>query len=126
MDSQAAEDKGERINTFRQYLLTEKLASSFSSPHELAALVLAAVTKYEKENKKTEETTRQKTETAAAITWDINKDGSPYPGLMHFTRKYAPVFFGRDAEVVRFSTACDCLKDVSLSLAAGLAPESRR
>ncbi len=23
----------------------------------------------------------------------------PYPGLFHFTRKYAPVFFGRDAEV---------------------------
>ena len=32
-------------------------------------------------------------------TWDIEKDGSPYPGLMHFTRKYAPVFFGRDAEI---------------------------
>ena len=32
------------------------------------------------------------------ITWDISedKDGSPYPGLMHFTRKYARVFFGRD------------------------------
>ena len=99
MDALTAEDKGDRINMFRQYLLTEKLASSFSSPHELAALVLAAVTTYERENKKTEETTRQKTEKAPAITWDINKDGSPYPGLMHFTRKYAPVFFGRDAEV---------------------------
>ena len=100
MDSQAAEDKGERINTFRQYLLTERLASSFSSPHELATLVLAAVSAYERENKKTEETNRQKTETAPAITWDIKKDGSPFPGLMHFTRKYAPVFFGRDAEIV--------------------------
>ena len=100
MDSQKAADKGEHINTFRQYLFTEKLASSFSSPHELAALVLAAVAKHQEENKKTEEATRQKTESAAAISWDINKDGSPYPGLMHFTRKYAPVFFGRDAEVV--------------------------
>ena len=27
------------------------------------------------------------------ITWDIRKDGSPYPGLMHVTRKYARVFF---------------------------------
>jgi len=33
------------------------------------------------------------------ITWDIKKDGSPYPGLMHFTRKYARVFFGRDDEI---------------------------
>jgi Domain of unknown function (DUF4062)/AAA ATPase domain len=99
MDSQTAEDKGERINTFRQYLLTEKLASSFSSPHELATLVLAAVAKHQDAIKKTDEATRQKTETAPAITWDIEKDGSPYPGLMHFTRKYAPVFFGREAEV---------------------------
>ena len=33
------------------------------------------------------------------ITWDINKDGSPYPGLMHFTRKYSRVFFGREDEI---------------------------
>jgi Novel STAND NTPase 1/Domain of unknown function (DUF4062) len=35
------------------------------------------------------------------ITWDISedKDGSPYPGLMHFTRKYSRVFFGRDDEI---------------------------
>src|SRR5262245_12793707 len=34
-------------------------------------------------------------------TWDIreDKDGSPYPGLMHFTRRYAGVFFGRDDEI---------------------------
>jgi hypothetical protein len=99
MDAVKAEDKGERIYKFRQYLLTEKLASSFSSPHELATLVLAAVTKRQDAIKKTNEDTRQKTETAPAITWDIAKDGSPYPGLMHFTPEYAPVFFGRDAEI---------------------------
>src|SRR5262249_31654556 len=35
------------------------------------------------------------------VIWDISKDkdGSPYPGLMHFTRKYARVFFGRDDEI---------------------------
>jgi hypothetical protein len=99
-DARAAEDKGERVNTFRQYLLTERMASSFSSPHELAALVLSAVARHQEENKKTEDVTRQKTESATAITWDIKNDGSPYPGLMHFNRKYAPVFFGRDAEVV--------------------------
>ena len=98
-DARAAEDKGERINTVRQYLLTEKLASHFSSPHELAALVLAAVAKHREENNKMEEATRQGIATTPAITWDINKKGSPYPGLMHFTRTYAPVFFGREAEV---------------------------
>lgn len=36
---------------------------------------------------------------APAITWDLKKDGSPYPGLMHFTRRHAPVFFGREAEL---------------------------
>ena len=53
-DAYASEDKGQRMNSFRRYLLTEKLASSFSLPHELAALVLAAVTTYERENKKPE------------------------------------------------------------------------
>jgi formylglycine-generating enzyme required for sulfatase activity len=33
------------------------------------------------------------------ITWDIDKLGSPYPGLLHFTRAYGPVFFGRELEV---------------------------
>jgi Domain of unknown function (DUF4062) len=36
--------KGERINQLREYLLTEKTASFFSSPHQLATLVQAAVT----------------------------------------------------------------------------------
>ncbi|MGH7232194.1 MAG: DUF4062 domain-containing protein, partial [Nitrospiraceae bacterium] len=31
------------------------------------------------------------------LTWPEGK--SPYPGLMNFTREYAPVFFGRDLEV---------------------------
>jgi len=33
------------------------------------------------------------------ITWDIRKKGSPYPGLLHFSRNYASVFFGRDDEI---------------------------
>ena len=56
---------------------------------------------YAKIDKKNDDPTWQQTETALAITWDINKDGSPYPGLMHFTRKYAPVFFGREALRIR-------------------------
>ncbi|GKS56561.1 hypothetical protein YTPLAS18_00880 [Nitrospira sp.] len=36
---------------------------------------------------------------APTITWDIDKLGSPYPGLFHFTCNHAPAFFGPDAEV---------------------------
>ena len=36
---------------------------------------------------------------AAVATWDIEKDESPYPGSMHFTRKHTRVFFGRDVEI---------------------------
>src|SRR5207244_1332301 len=99
MDAIKAEDKGDRIHAFRQYLLTEKLASAFSSPHELSTLVLAAVTKHNERKQKNTRSQWAKTEKAPAITWDIKKDGSPYPGLRHFTRKYARVFFGREAEV---------------------------
>ena len=99
MDSQKAEDKGERINSFRQHLLTEKMASSFSTPHELSTLVLAAITKQQAAKTKVHEATKQDEALKQAATWNIEKDGSPYPGLMHFTRKYARVFFGREAEV---------------------------
>src|SRR5262249_3170253 len=54
-DSYVSEDKGERINRFRQHLLTEKLAGLFSSPHELATSVLAAATSHQEENKKAKE-----------------------------------------------------------------------
>jgi formylglycine-generating enzyme required for sulfatase activity len=91
--------KGERINQLREYLLTEKTASFFSSPHQLASLVQAAVTKYLEESKKARTPSTKELESAAAITWEIEKHESPYPGLMHFTRKYALVFFGREMEV---------------------------
>ena len=91
--------KGERINRLREYLLTEKTASFFSSPHQLASLVQAAVTKQLEEVKKPHAPSTKEPEPSRKITWDINRDGSPYPGLMHFTRKYAPVFFGREVEV---------------------------
>ena len=97
-DARKAEDKGERINRLRQYLLTEKMASSFSEPYELAALVLAAVTKYLEDNKKPQASGLEESQSPALPTWDIGENGSPYPGLMHFTRKYAPVFFGREVE----------------------------
>src|SRR5262245_2831451 len=97
-DARKAEDKGERINKLRQYLLTEKMGSSFTEPYELASLVQAAIAKYLNDNKPLP-VTMAATDGSPEITWDIEKDGSPYPGLMHFTRKYARVFFGREAEV---------------------------
>jgi formylglycine-generating enzyme required for sulfatase activity len=90
--------KGERINRLREYLLTEKTASFFSSPHQLASLVQAAVTKQLEESRKSKTGTVNRA-SSLAITWDIEKNGSPYPGLMHFKREYAPVFFGREAEI---------------------------
>ena len=97
-DAHTGDDRGERIKALRQYLLTEKLASQFSSPHELSTLVLAAVTKYLGEHKQPD-FQKKRESVEATVTWDIEKQGSPYPGLMHFTQKYAPVFFGRHAEV---------------------------
>ncbi len=93
--------QSERIYTLRQFLLTEKFAPTFSSPQELAALVLAAVTKLQETKKKPETQEPKKPDTSASMggTWDIEENGSPYPGLMHFSRKHAPVFFGRDREV---------------------------
>lgn len=95
-DARTSADKGECITALRQYLLTEKLAGLFSQPHELAALVLAAVANH-LANKR--EPLGAKEPAPSAVTWDIEKQDSPYPGLLHFTRKYAPVFFGRDAEI---------------------------
>lgn len=60
--------------------------------------MLAAVTRYLDEERQPELAKKQES-SETAITWDIKKLGSPYPGLMHFTHKYAPVFFGRDLEV---------------------------
>ena len=97
-DAHTGVDRGERIKALRQHLLTEKLASQFASPHELSTLVLAAVTKYLDEHKQPESTKKQES-VEATLTWDIEKLGSPYPGLMHFTQKYASVFFGRKVDV---------------------------
>lgn len=92
-------DKGERIKGLRQHLLTEKLASQFSAPQKLSTLVLAAVTKHLAETKQPESARAQESGGAPAITWHIDTQGSPYPGLDYFRKQYAPVFFGREADV---------------------------
>lgn len=89
-------DPGDRIDRLRKYLLTEELASEFSSPYELAGLAQAAVTKL---LEGPVEPRAGEAPQPPAITWVIKSEGSPYPGLMHCTRRYAPVFFGREAEV---------------------------
>jgi hypothetical protein len=87
-DAYGADDKGERIKALRQHLLTEKLASQFSTPDELGMLVLAALANHVKVGQ---------VDSLPPINWPADK--SPYRGLQWFTQEYAPLFFGRDREV---------------------------
>jgi hypothetical protein len=91
-------EAGQCIKRLRNELERELTKSSFSAPHHLASLVQAAVTSHLAHNPLPASNILE-APAPAAITWDIAKLGSPYPGLMHFTRKYASVFFGRDLEV---------------------------
>ena len=93
-------ENGKKINQLRQFLLAEKTVSFFSSPHELATLVLAAVREQLVRTDQNHEGSSCEPGRSSTIMWDIDRDGSPYPGLLHFSRKYAPVFFGRDGEIV--------------------------
>lgn len=90
---------GQQIKRLRDYLGCEKTTSFFSGAHHLASLVLAAVSKHFQENTRSESVVSKDIVIPPVVTWDIEKHGSPYPGLMHFTREFVPVFFGRDAEI---------------------------
>ncbi|MSP38253.1 MAG: DUF4062 domain-containing protein [Deltaproteobacteria bacterium] len=95
VDSYTGEgDKGELIGKFRRHALTAKSSRLFSSPYRLASLVQAALAAHLRDRDNGNEPAL-----SAPPTWDVEKNGSPYPGLMHFTRNYAPVFFGREPEV---------------------------
>jgi len=96
-------ENGQQIKRLREYLQTETTRSLFSETHQLASLVQAAVATRLANTDKQDSATAPQPPTPLAVSWDIEKDGSPYPGLMRFTRKYALVFFGRDAEI------CDIL-----------------
>lgn len=101
-DTWTGEGKGGTlIKKLRDYLGTECMSSFFSEPYQAASLVQAAVTKKLEELSSPVTQLPEAPESHPTITWDIEnvKMGSPYPGLMHFTRKFAPVFFGREAEV---------------------------
>ena len=91
-------EQGARIKGLREYVQSEKTARFFSyaKPHELASLVQRTVAKYVQERGDE----RPSDDAARPIpSWDVAKNGPPYPGLLHFTRKYTPVFFGREVEV---------------------------
>ena len=92
-------DKGEKINALRKELLTETYVSEFSDPQQLARLVLAAVKTQLEQLAHSADETAQPSDVPSPIIWDINTQGSPYPGLLHFTRKHASVFCGRELEV---------------------------
>ena len=85
---------GTQIKRLRQSLSSEKMGSFFTSPYHLASLVLAAVHRSVNACLASD-----KSPAVPAITWDITQKDSPYPGLAHFTRYFAPVYFGRETEM---------------------------
>jgi formylglycine-generating enzyme required for sulfatase activity len=96
LDSQTGEnERGAKIKALRDHLGQEKMGSFFNAPHELASKVQSAVSQHLKAHPAHEVLS----EATPSMSWDVAKNGSPYPGLMHFTPKYAPVYFGREAEV---------------------------
>jgi len=94
-------ETGKHIKRLREELGRELTANFFSAPYHLASLVQSAVASHLATQSTPSSSGSLESSASAAIIWNIekDKDGSPYPGLMHFTRKYAPVFFGRDLEV---------------------------
>ncbi len=44
---------------------------------------------------------QQKLASGGVVTWPIETNGSPYPGLQSFSPKFAPVFFGRVRDTAR-------------------------
>ncbi len=104
MDAYTGEgDQGKSIQRLRQSLLTGRMAGQFSTPEDLAKEVLAAVVKHESKDQTPSinagASRSEVVKPQSRITWDIRTQGAPYPGLLHFTRKYTSVFFGREVEV---------------------------
>lgn len=82
---------GDRQDKFRQRLSDVGVTCKpFSDHHELEKLIYQALT--EDTEGSGEPSKRQE-----RIEWPTDK--SPYPGLLSFDEKYAPLFFGRDREV---------------------------
>ncbi len=89
-------ERGDRINQLRQELGKTKLVSFFKSPDELASLVIAAVARWEKDVLSSNKETKGSKEEPIR---DKGKLVCPYQGLLAFTKKERPFFFGRQAVV---------------------------
>ena len=89
-----AGERGERINKLRQELGETKLVSFFKSPDNLASLVSAAVARWERENNQEIQGSKE-----PPIKDENGNLVCPYQGLLAFTKKERPFFFGRQAEV---------------------------
>lgn len=63
---------------------------------------------------------------APTITWDIDKLGSPYPGLFHFTCNHAPAFLDPTRKCGRSWIACACRNDIFSSSVGRPGPVSPR
>lgn len=86
----------QNIRRFRRHLWDERLASDFKEPAELANKVQAAITQHLAKALVADVGTAP---AASAPVWDIATQGSPFPGLLHFSRHHASVMFGREPEV---------------------------
>jgi formylglycine-generating enzyme required for sulfatase activity len=99
-DKYAGDVEGKNISRLREELCRECMTGFFASPHQLASLVQSAVTVKVEELKSSGVKFSETIDSPPTVIWDISKKGPPYPGLMHFTQKFSPVFFGREAEVL--------------------------
>ena len=99
VDTRTEKDKGRRIKTLRDYFRREYLIRFFSEPEDLAKLVLAALMKQLGTAPALPTVSCEEPDQQGTVIWDIKAQGSPYPGLRHFTDHYQSVFFGREPEV---------------------------
>ena len=83
-------ENGKRIRALREHLEGDESevtpARFTSNPDSLAKAVLEALIKRGVNRR-----------TTARLTWPTDK--SPFPGMVRFPRDYAPVYFGREAQV---------------------------
>lgn len=87
-------DAGEQVDRFRSDWLSDRLSSVFTTPLELATLVQSAIIRILGDS-----LSSPKSRPSALTEWSTARDGSPFPGLQRFTRRLAPVYFGREADV---------------------------
>ncbi len=94
------EENRNRIVALRQELEKNKLVSFFTNPDELASLVSVVIGKWERDlfgsNKQLEASVKKQLE---PIHDEKGELVCPYQGLLAFTQKERPFFFGRQAVV---------------------------